>query len=69
MVERQTPNLRVGGSNPSWPAKVSNDVWISALSRVGYMAVKDVVQFLREVRVEFSRVYGPSLMNLLGQRL
>lgn len=20
-VERQTPNLRVGGSNPSWPAK------------------------------------------------
>lgn len=21
MVEQQTPNLRVGGSNPSWPAK------------------------------------------------
>ncbi len=21
MVERQTPNLMVGGSNPSWPAK------------------------------------------------
>ena len=22
MVERQTPNLMVGGSNPSWPARV-----------------------------------------------
>jgi hypothetical protein len=21
-VERQTPNLKVGGSNPSWPANV-----------------------------------------------
>ena len=22
MVEQQTPNLRVGGSNPSWPASL-----------------------------------------------
>ena len=26
MVERQTPNLRVGGSNPSWPANTKEDM-------------------------------------------
>ena len=31
MVEQQTPNLRVGGSNPSWPA---NEEYVYALKSV-----------------------------------
>ena len=30
MVEQQTPNLRVGGSNPSWPAKLKIEIYFES---------------------------------------
>ena len=57
MVERQTPNLDVGGSSPSWPVYI--------LRRAEAMLGK-AKNFLGEVRVEVKKVTWPSRKDAMG---
>ena len=65
MVERQTPNLRVGGSNPSWPASVYKNEAVDIRIIVG-VVMKNVVKFFYEVRIELSKVIWPSWDEFIG---
>lgn len=56
MVERQTPNLRVGGSNPSWPARY----------RAEKVNMNEVFQFFNEVKVELTKVVWPKFDEWVG---
>ncbi len=68
MVERQTPNLRVGGSNPSWPATLRFGIF--AHFRVWIvMAVNKAVQFLRDVHSELSKVVWPRFDEFFGSTI
>ncbi len=60
MVERQTPNLMVGGSSPSWPAKIIN-AW-----SVRFKNMKNLSTFFWEVKYELSKVIWPSRSEFLG---
>ena len=61
MVERQTPNLYVGGSNPSWPVVLNKYV----LRNVGSGMAK-LMTFLNEVRAEMHKVTWPKQNELVG---
>jgi preprotein translocase subunit SecE len=63
MVERQTPNLRVGGSNPSWPAKNAG------ICNSNGSVMKDIVQFLGEVRTELNKVEWPKYDDWVGSTI
>jgi preprotein translocase subunit SecE len=59
LVEQQTPNLMVGGSSPSWPAKgyvISENGWL----------MKNVAQFFYEVKSELSKVVWPRWNEFVG---
>jgi preprotein translocase subunit SecE len=55
LVERRTPNPRVGGSNPSWPEE---------LVRGGL--VNKIVDFFKEVRLEIEKISWPKWNDLVG---
>ena len=69
MVERQTPNLLVGGSNPSWPAILVRLVLL-VYCLGEYMKnvpiLKGAISFLSEVRFEMSRVLWPGRREFIG---
>ena len=63
MVEQQTPNLRVVGSNPSWPAIVC----VSVTSKVSVCV--NILVFFKEVRGEIAKIEWPSFDEWVGSTL
>ena len=55
MAEQRSPKPRVGGSNPSWPAKLEN------------MKIFDkITNFITEVKVEMQKVSWSTKDELIG---
>ena len=54
MVEQRTPNPRVGGSNPSWPARTIRT------------KMSKIIAFFQEVRTELEKVTWPKRDDLVG---
>ena len=67
MVERQTPNLMVGGSSPSWPASTHKQRGYRYSTGNGIM--KDIGKFLGEVKLEMSRVVWPNYDEFVGSTI
>jgi preprotein translocase subunit SecE len=64
LVERRTPNPRVGGSNPSWPAREHK-----RQSRAGFIKMNKAIAFLNEVRAELKKVTWPTQDELIGSAI
>ncbi len=70
MVERQTPNLKVGGSSPSWPA-TNLDYWSLWYASVywGSCSMIRMFSFFREVRQELAKVVWPNFNEFVGSTI
>ena len=60
MVERRSPKPFVGGSNPSWPV-IKQGFEIKSMKLVA-----KPVNFLKEVKVQLSKVAWPTRKELIG---
>ena len=78
MVERQSPKLRVVGSNPSWPAIKNASFYENEIEGCGNTReqvdkrmniISSSKQFLHEVRIEMAKVIWPSWDEFVGSTI
>ena len=64
MVEHRSPKPAVGGSSPSWPANI-----IKQKGVVMAKITEKTLKYLREVKIEMSKVSWPSMSELKGSTI